>query len=560
MTDVTRLASWQALEAYRNETDLSLNDLFAGDENRFEKFSIALPGLLADFSKSFMTDKNRDLLLALAEESGLRQARDAFFSGEKVNVSENRPALHMALRALPQAGIAVDGVDVAFSVQKTLINMRFFANAVRNGDWRGHGGRQIFDIVNIGIGGSLLGPQLATEALSAHHHSRLSCHYVSNVDATDLGRLLKKLSPETTLFIIASKTFTTAETMLNAQIAKNWVLSHYQNDPKAVAAHFVAASTNIDAVSAFGIAPENMFPFQDWVGGRFSVWSSIGLSTMLMIGPDNFFKFLAGAQEMDEHFKTAPFGRNLPVMLALLGVWHRNFMGYPAYAAVPYHALLRRLPAYLQQLDMESNGKSVTRDGHAVPVKTAPLVFGEPGTDAQHSFFQWLHQGTDTVPVDFIAALKTPYDTPEQRNMLLANFLAQSEALMKGRQNPAEPHRTYPGNRPSTTILLDEISPRSLGMLLALYEHKIFTQGVLWGINSFDQWGVELGKQLASSLEKEIEAGIPGKRDSSTVGLLNHILAGSSGRARRRRRCRRPSGRPSTSRSSACRPSRAARG
>ena len=535
MTDVTNLSSWRALELYRNKADLDLNGLFAEDANRFEKFSISLPGLLADFSKSPLTDEGRNLLLALAEESGLQHARDDFFNGEKINISENQPALHMALRASPQAEMAVESMDVAFAVQKTLINMRFFANAVRHGEWRGHGGRQILDIVNIGIGGSLLGPQLATEALSAYHHSRLSCHYVSNADATDLGRVLKNLSPETTLFIIASKTFTTAETMLNARIAKDWILSHYQGDPKAVAAHFVAASTNINAVSAFGINPENIFPFQDWVGGRFSVWSSIGLSTMLMIGPDNFFKFLAGAQEMDEHFRTASFERNLPIMLALLGVWYRNFMSYTSYAVVPYHALLRRLPAYLQQLDMESNGKSVTRDGDPVHVKTAPLVFGEPGTDAQHSFFQWLHQGTDTVPVDFIAALKTPYDTLEQRSMLLANLLAQSEALMTGRKNMNEPHRDYPGNRPSTVILLDEISPRSLGLLLALYEHKIFTQGVLWRINSFDQWGVELGKQLASSIENEINGAPVGNHDGSTSGLLKHITSGTAVRTMRRK-------------------------
>jgi len=527
MTDITRLPSWHALDAYRDKTDFCLNGLFAHDPDRFRKFSITLPGLLADFSKNIITEESRDLLLSLAEEAGLEQARDDFFGGEKINLSENRSALHMALRAPPQAAMIVDGRDVSFAVQKTLINMRFFANAVRSGEWRGYGGRQITDIVNIGIGGSSLGPQLATEALSGSHHPRLACHYVANVDAADLGRVLKKLSPETTLFIISSKTFTTAETMQNARIARTWLLSHYRNDKKAVAAHFAAASTNAEAVRDFGIAPENIFPFQDWVGGRYSLWSSIGLSTMLMIGPDNFFKFLSGAHAMDEHFRSAPFRDNLPVMMALMGVWYRNFMNYPAYAVIPYHAVLRRLPAYLQQLDMESNGKSVTRDGVAVSVKTGPLVFGEPGTDAQHSFFQWLHQGSDIVPVDFIAALKTTYDTPAQRNMLLANLLAQSEALMTGRKNAAEPHRDFAGNRPSTTIILDEISPRSIGMLLALYEHKIFVQGVLWGINSFDQWGVELGKTLAVALGDEIENEAPGKHDSSTLGLLNHIIGAS---------------------------------
>ena len=316
--------------------------------------------------------------------------------------------------------------------------------------------------------------------------------------------------------------------MQNARRARDWLLSHYKDNKKAIARHFVAASTNAEAVKAFGIASENMFPFQDWVGGRYSVWSSIGLSTMIMAGPDNFFKFLDGAYEMDEHFRTAPFAHNIPVMMALIGVWYRNFMDYPAYAVIPYHAVLRRFPAFMQQLDMESNGKSVTLEGHAIHTKTGPLVFGEPGTDAQHIFFQWLHQGSDIVPVDFIAAIETSYGTPEQNNTLLANFLAQSEALMTGRKNDAEPHRNFAGNRPSTTLLFDEINPRSIGMLLALYEHKIFVQGILWGVNSFDQWGVELGKAMATILEGEIEKGLPGKHDGSTTGLLNHIISHQS--------------------------------
>jgi glucose-6-phosphate isomerase len=524
MSDITKLPSWQALSALRHQMSPCLKDMFAADPDRFKKFSITLPGMLVDFSKNIVTDRIRSLLLSLAEESGLARARHDLFKGEKINTTENRSVLHMALRAPPHAHMTVDGRDVTFEVQKILVNMRIFANAVRNGEWRGYGGRQITDIVNIGIGGSVLGPQLATEALSGYHHPRLTCHYVSNVDASDLARVLGKLSPETTLFIIASKTFTTAETMQNARIAREWVLSYYQDNKEPVACHFVAASTNAAAVKEFGIAPANMFPFQDWVGGRYSVWSSIGLSTMIMAGPDNFLKFLAGAYEMDEHFRRTPFEYNLPVMMALTGVWYRNFMNYPAYAVIPYHAVLRRLPAFLQQLDMESNGKSVARDGLAVPVKTSPIVFGEPGTDAQHTFFQWLHQGSDIVPVDFIAAIKTPYDTPEQRTILLANFLAQSEALMVGKKNDAEPHRNFSGNRPSTTILFDELNPRSIGMLLALYEHKVFVQGVVWGINSFDQWGVELGKNMAKTLEKEIVNETPGQHDSSTLGLLNHVI------------------------------------
>ncbi len=524
MADITKLTSWRKLHAYRDAMTPDLKGLFAADPDRFQKFSITLPGMLADYSKSVITDELKILLTGLAEEADLAAARDALFAGEKVNFTEKRAVLHMALRAPPDAGFTVDGKDVMPGIHETLAKMRAFAQAVRDGEWRGHSGKPITAIVNIGIGGSSLGPQLATEALSGYHHARLTCHFVSNVDGSDLARVLKNLSPETTLFIVASKTFATAETMLNARMAQNWLLSYYQDDRAAVAAHFVAASTNAQAVAAFGIAPENMFPFQDWVGGRYSVWSSIGLSVMVMVGPDYFSDFLAGAHEMDNHFRTAPFQDNLPVMMALIGVWYRNFMHYPAYAVIPYHATLRRLPAFLQQLDMESNGKSVTRDAVAVPVKTGPIIFGEPGTDVQHSFFQWLHQGSDIVPVDFIAAVKTPDNVPEQANMLLANFLAQSEALMTGRDN-ADSHRCYKGNRPSTTLLFDALDPRALGRLLAFYEHKIFVQGVLWGINSFDQYGVELGKTLAKALETEIVDKLPGPHDGSTLGLLKYILS-----------------------------------
>ncbi len=523
MDDVTQLAAWQALDAARRATP-ALKDMFRDDPERFAKFSVRLPGLLADFSKNPVTDEVRHLLVRLAEEAGLDEKRRAFFAGENVNSTEDRPALHMALRAPAQSVLKAGGQNVVPEVHQTLNRMRSFAEAVRSGAWHGHGGQEITDIVNIGIGGSHLGPQLATEALSFYHHPRLSCHYVSNADASDLARVLARLSPESTLFIVASKTFTTAETMLNAHIARDWVLSHYKGDMEAVSRHFAAASTNGAAVRDFGIAAHNMFPFADWVGGRYSVWSAIGLSTMIMAGPERFSDMLAGANEMDAHFRTAPFEANLPVMLALIGIWHRNFMGYAAQAVIPYHAVLRRLPAYLQQLDMESNGKSVTKGGHPVATATGPLVFGEPGTDAQHVFFQWLHQGTDIAPVDFVAAVDTEFETPPQQKMLLANLLAQAEALMEGNGETAA-HKHHPGNRPSTILLFDRLDAQSLGMLMALYEHKVFVQGAIWNVNSFDQWGVNLGKAMAKTLELEMEAGVAGPHDSSTRGLLTHIIA-----------------------------------
>lgn len=516
---------WQALQAHHAQiSPLSIRDLFSEDGDRFAKMSVKLPGMLVDFSKNLMTDETLKLLVTLAEDMHITAARDRFFKGEKINTTENRAVLHMALRAGKDDIYNVDGKNVVPEVQETLSRMSTFAEEVRSGAWHGHTGKEITDIVNIGIGGSSLGPQLVTQSLAHYHHPRLTAHYVANVEASDLARTLDKINPETALFIIASKTFTTAETMQNARIARDWLLAHYKGDEAAVAKHFVAASTNAEAVAGFGIAPQNMFPFNDWVGGRYSLWSAIGLSCMLMIGADNFRQLLSGAREMDQHFKTAPLAGNLPALLALIGFWHRNICGYPALAVIPYHAALARLPAFLQQLDMESNGKRVDRDGHSISKPTGPMIFGEPGTDAQHSFFQWLHQGTDIVPVDFIAVVKTPYGNRTQQDMLLANCLAQSAALMGGRDNPDEPHRHFPGNRPSTTILLDTLSPQTLGMLLALYEHKVFVQGMLWQINSFDQWGVELGKVLAKNLEPEI-SGVKeiGDHDSSTQGLIRHI-------------------------------------
>lgn len=507
MTDPRAYAAWGALEKHAKEISAArLRDLFARDTERFNEFSVSMPGMLADFSKNKITDETLSLLVRLAKEANLERKREAMFSGDKINTTEDRAVLHTLLRA-----------DTDAEVKEVLARMGRLAGAVRDGSWKGHSGKEITDIVNIGIGGSSLGPQLATQALAHYHHPRLKSHFVANVEASDLTRTLAKISPETALFIVASKTFTTAETMQNAKIARAWLLAYYKGDDKAVARHFVAASTNAQAVSAFGINPENMFPFRDWVGGRYSVWSAIGISVMLMTGAENFDEFLKGAREMDAHFRAAPLEKNIPALMGLIGLWHRNFLHYSAYAVIPYHAQLARLPAFLQQLDMESNGKTAA-------VKTGPIVFGEPGTDAQHSFFQWLHQGTDVVPVDFIAAVKPSHGTKEQQTMLLANMLAQSEALMLGKENKPEPHRHFPGDRPSTTLLLNELTPRTLGTLLAAYEHKVFVQGAIWSINSFDQWGVELGKVMAKTLEAELNAGNPGAHDASTLGLQGYIL------------------------------------
>lgn len=518
------MPEWRTLRTHHAALSLlHLNDLFRDDPARFRKLSFALPGLLVDFSKNRVTTETMRLLIDLAHASGMLEKRDAMFSGAKINLTETRAVLHTALRAPQNAGIFLDGEDIVPAVHAVLEKMSAFCEQVRDGVWTGYTGKPITDIVNIGIGGSSLGPQMVTQALGAFHHKRLRSHFIANVEASDLDRVLKSVSPETTLFIIASKTFTTAETMQNAAMARAWFLEHAR-DESFVARHFAAVSTNCEAVQKFGIALENMFSFRDWVGGRYSVWSAIGLSVMLAAGPENFFAFLGGAHEMDEHFRTAPPEENIPVLMGLIGLWYRNFFNWPIYACIPYHSALGRLPAWLQQLDMESNGKSVTCAGVPVPCATGPAIFGEPGTDAQHSFFQWLHQSPDVVPVDFIAAVRPTAGTPEQQRMLLANCLAQSEALMTGHSNLTEPHRNFSGNRPTTTILLDELNPRTLGMLLALYEHKVFVQGALWGINSFDQWGVELGKALAKAIESEIASGIPSPHDASTTGLMAYIL------------------------------------
>lgn len=488
-----------------------LTDLFAGDPERFEKFSASACGIFLDYSKTHVTDKTRNLLIALLNKQGFEEGRRKMFAGEILNVTENRPVLHIACRNRSNTPIMVEGSDVMTEVNAVLGQMRRFVDKTRKAE-------KIKHIVNIGIGGSSLGPEMVCQSLKGFADPNITAHFVSNVDKTHILDTLEGLNPAQTLFIIASKTFTTPETMLNAKTAKEWFLKNGGTD---ISEHFVALSTNIKAATDFGIDPENVFRFWDWVGGRFSVWSAIGLSIALLTGMDNFENFLSGAHEMDKHFRDAPPEKNLPVLLALIGVWYRNFRNAPAYGVIPYSQRLRRFPAWLQQVDMESNGKSVTRDGTPVTCPTGPLAFGEPGSDAQHSFFQLLHQGTDIIPLDFIGVKKGSDDLHHTR--LMANYLAQMEALMTGLQH-ADPARSFAGNRPTTALLLDELTPQSLGSLMALYEHKIFVQGLIWNINSFDQFGVELGKVLAKKIEAELLAGKPGVHDGSTSGLIEKIL------------------------------------
>jgi glucose-6-phosphate isomerase len=518
-----------------------LRDLFAADPARFPRFTLEAGPLFLDYSKNLVTDETMALLLSLAGERGVAAQRDAMLRGERINHTEDRAVLHTALRAPGGASVIVDGRDVIPDVHRVLSRMRNFTEAVRSGAIRGSTGVPIRDVVNIGIGGSDLGPLMATEALKPYGHPRLRMHFVSNVDDAHLGEALRDLDAASTLFIVASKTFTTQETMANATAARAWLLNRVQ-DPRAVAAHFAAVSTNLSATSAFGIEADRVFEFWDWVGGRYSLWSAIGLSIALAVGMDAFEQLLAGAHEMDEHFRTAPLDCNMPVILGLLGVWHRNVLGYPTQAVLPYHQALHRFPAFLQQLDMESNGKRVDRAGKIVDHETGPVLWGEPGTNGQHAFFQLLHQGTQVVPVDFIAAIQGDYGIGDQHRLLLANCLAQSEALAFGKSETiardellaagrdardAErlaPYRTFPGNRPSNTLLMERLTPHSLGALIALYEHKVFVQGALWNINSFDQWGVELGKQLAGRVRDAMDD--PARAtglDSSTAGLLARI-------------------------------------
>jgi glucose-6-phosphate isomerase len=530
---VTELPAWKALSAHFQKIDrLHLRELFAQDPKRGKRLTVEAAGLYLDYSKNRITDETLALLLQLAEQSGLRARIDAMFGGEKINVSEKRAVLHVALRAPKGQSILVDGEDVLPQVHSVLDRMADFSNRVRGGAWRGHTGKPIRNIVNIGIGGSDLGPVMAYEALKHYSDRAMTFRFVSNVDGTDFVEAIRDLDPAETAFIISSKTFTTLETMTNARSARNWSLAGLGGDEKSVAKHFVAVSTNVKEVTKFGIETANMFGFWDWVGGRYSMDSAIGLSTMLAIGPDNFRDMLGGFHEIDEHFRTAPFERNLPVLMGLLAVWYNNFFGAQTVAVLPYEQYLKRFPAYLQQLTMESNGKHVTLEGNPVTCDTGPIYWGEPGTNGQHSFYQLIHQGTRLIPCDFIGFYKTLNQLGEQHDMLLANVFAQGEALAFGKtadeveaEGSADwlvPHRVFEGNRPSSTILLEQLTPAALGKLVALYEHNVFTQGAIWQIDSFDQWGVELGKVLAQRIIPELtnEAEPELHHDSSTRALI----------------------------------------
>ncbi len=526
-------SAWGALERhYRKMADRHLRQLFAEDRERGERFTVEAAGVYLDYSKNRITDETVKLLLQLAEESGLRERIDAMFRGEKINVTENRAVLHVALRTPRGATILHDGENVVPQVHSVLDKMADFANRLRSGAWKGHTGKRIRNVINVGIGGSDLGPVMAYEALRHYSERNMTFRFVSNVDGTDFAEAVRDLDPAETLFIISSKTFTTLETMTNARTARDWLLASLSADESAVARHFVAVSTSAKEVAEFGIDTANMFGFWDWVGGRYSMDSAIGLSTMLAIGPDNFRAMLDGFHEMDEHFRTAPFERNLPVLLGLLGVWYTDFFGAQTVAVLPYEQYLKRFPAYLQQLTMESNGKHVTLDGHRVDYDTGPIYWGEPGTNGQHSFYQLIHQGTRLIPCDFIAFAQSLNPLGRHHDMLLANVFAQAEALAFGKtaeEVKAEgtpdwllPHRLFEGNRPSNTILLDRLTPAALGKLVALYEHSVFTQGTIWQIDSFDQWGVELGKVLAQRIVPQLESAAEPKleHDSSTNALI----------------------------------------
>jgi glucose-6-phosphate isomerase len=529
---LTQRAAWKALEShYEKVRNVSLRSLFSDDPQRAARFTIEAAGLFLDYSKNRITEETRKLLLQLAQESGLRERIDAMFRGEKINVTEKRAVLHVALRAPKGEKIVVDGQDVVPEVHAVLDKMTAFSDRVRSGEWKGHTGKRIRNVINIGIGGSDLGPVMAYEALKYYSDRKLVFRFVSNVDGTDFAEAVIDLDPAETLFIISSKTFTTLETMTNAHSARDWALAGLK-DESAVAKHFVAVSTNAAEVTKFGIDTANMFGFWDWVGGRYSMDSAIGLSTMLAIGPDNFVALLDGFHQMDEHFRTAPFENNLPVILGLLTVWYTNFFLAQTMAVLPYEQYLKRFPAYLQQLTMESNGKHVTLEGERVDYDTGPIYWGEPGTNGQHSFYQLIHQGTRLIPCDFIGFEKTLNPLGRHHDMLLANVFAQAEALAFGKtaeQVKAEgtpdwlvPHRVFEGNRPSNVLVAEKLTPQTLGKLVALYEHSVFTQGTIWQIDSFDQWGVELGKVLAQHIIAEIEAPTDAglKHDASTNNLI----------------------------------------
>jgi len=531
---LTKRKAWKALQAhYEKVRGLHLRSLFADDPKRGERMTAEAAGLFLDYSKNRVTDETLKLLIELAVESGLRVRIDAMFRGEKINTTEKRAVLHVALRAPKNASILVDGENVVPQVHTVLDKMAQFSNRVRSGEWKGHTGKRIRNVINIGIGGSDLGPVMAYEALKHYSERAMTFRFVSNVDGTDFAEAVQDLDASETLFIISSKTFTTLETMTNAHTARDWSLKAFGGDEESVAKHFVAVSTNSAEVAKFGIDTANMFEFWDWVGGRYSMDSAIGLSTMLAIGPENFRAMLDGFHQMDEHFRTAPFERNLPVLMGLLALWYNDFFGAQTVAVLPYEQYLKRFPAYLQQLTMESNGKHVTLDGAKVDYTTSPIYWGEPGTNGQHSFYQLIHQGTRLIPCDFIAFNQTLNPLGRHHDMLLANVFAQTEALAFGKtpeQVKAEgtpdwlvPHRVFEGNRPSNTILAERLTPETLGKLVALYEHLVFTQGTIWQINSFDQWGVELGKVLAQRIIPELESQTEPalKHDSSTNNLIN---------------------------------------
>ncbi len=538
MPALTETDAWKALEAhFRTIKDSHMRAWFDADPRRFERFSLRCGDLLLDYSKNRITDETLRLLFDLARARQVPAWTERMFGGEKINFTEGRAVLHTALRNRSNTPVYVDGEDVMPEVNAVLAKMRGFSERVRSGDWKGFSGRAMTDAVNIGIGGSDLGPVMVTEALKPYG-GPLRVHFVSNVDGSQIAETLAPLDPHSTLFLVASKTFTTQETLVNAHYARRWLLAA-AGDGSAVAKHFVALSTNAKEVTGFGIDVQNMFEFWDWVGGRYSLWSAIGLSIALYVGMDRFEELLAGAHAMDRHFRMAPLEENMPAILGLLGIWYNNFFGAETYAILPYDQHLHRFPAYFQQGDMESNGKRVNRAGEAVGCSTGPVIWGEPGTNGQHAFYQLIHQGTRLIPADFLSAVNAHHDIPAQQRILFSNFLAQTEALMRGKTEeevreelkaegrPAAdiaalaPHKVFPGNRPTNSLVYPKLTPEMLGRLIALYEHKIFVQGMIWGINSFDQWGVELGKQLAKTILAELEAGSkPGAHDASTDALL----------------------------------------
>ncbi len=540
---MNQLASYRALQEHATQAKTwQMRDLFVQSPQRFPAMTASAAGLFLDYSKNRISEITLKLLADLARERGVETQRAAMFAGEKFNNTEHRAVLHTALRAPRTLKLSIDGQDVARDVHAVLDRMAAFTKRVHSGQWVGYTGKKISDIVNVGIGGSDLGPKMVCLALRTVAQPGIRMHFVSNVDGHDMDATLKQVNPETTLFIVASKTFTTMETMLNASSARTWFLRHGKESD--LPRHFVAVSTNEAGVKAFGIDPDNMFPFWDWVGGRYSVWSAIGLAVALAVGYERFAEFLAGAHAMDEHFRTAPMESNMPMIMGLIGLWNRNFLGFSSLSIAPYHHDLARFSAYLQQLVMESNGKTVMKDGSPVGVATCPVLWGDIGTNGQHAYFQLLHQGADVIPIDFIAVLKAGHALPGHQDALLANCFAQAEAFMRGKTadevrtdlraqkiSEAEiqmlvPHRTFPGNRPSNMILMDALTPATLGALLALYEHITFVQGVLWGVNSFDQWGVELGKVLAQNIQQELTgAPVPERHDSSTNGLIARARA-----------------------------------